>query len=1268
MGDDVESLPDRRATVAEGTGGENVSYGSGRNRILEVLPGSVWSAYLERRDTFEEVSWGGDGGRDQNLGEIGEEESEPGEAGSRTTSARGGNGDHDCAGTACPDQRSNGTVTTDKFGERRPGMGVSPPLSDAGVYFSGARDVGTEVHRSSVGQPYGRTAGSMSEASGGDPVGNLRRGAAGGVRASRDGADDDGSRRSNHGHQATVVKSKGRGGSERPGEAGRETQGAEEITMEKAGYGDRGSTDEREVRSGEGGRQRWGDRREGKGHNAVRDGGAEEVRQRSRKGGAAEEGRGADDLGDGEVAGEWVARRYVTRAVEMAEEAWKELAAAEEQCRVEKERAVAAERAMQRMQLEQQNRRWCVDCGKGLPQQAVGDSKGPGGWRCQWCTRAKEEEESRVEERRQREVERRVRAEVEAEFEEREQALLDLRKERARRVQDEREGEVRERVYRQAREERRKDVVREGEREGRVGQGPDGQWCIPHEGRMGEERVGGARGRVEGRGRGEEARRDGWEDLASPAEEVGGLQTVRHNVTRAGEWGGYESGEESVHSRVSLSRSVESWKGGRVPERREGEGWSVGSMKGKVEGGGRSTRVGSVRRRLDEHDAFERGYREPELGAGRGGQQPLARPTAQEMEMAREAGVRIVEWAFAPDETGDGGRRRRQYEVVMEEVVRRNVILGEYHTTAWGEGSDERYAVVDGKGRLRDGRGAVGWHKWMNHSCRPNARLVTGVPGVKGIAIITLCLIEAGESVTFDYDWTVEEGQEHTRTRCLCGEEGCRGWVERVARGKGRVDEDAVRQGLPEGVRRRMRGSRRGLRLRRSAPSSSDESDDDDERSRGVESEVCEWCQEEGHRGKTCPRKVGGFRDRGWKDGEGSVRDEGYRAARTGAVVEEESLVREEDDNPLAGLAPTGFKRSDVPTWKLHNGKPTEPQMYVQEFEECAMMMGWTEEFMVHAVVLGMTWYTAKRWHRKWMGENQGKKKKWSQWKVAFLDRFLPEKTSDRQKRLLTAWMECKQKNSEDVEDYFLRYEEVAERFTAEHPDGARDWARRCAEQFVAGLSGVVRAGVVGRQHTDLAEAYSHAKDVYNALNPMPKERAARVAAVKKEQVELEEVVEQDPVHERAGGHQVQEEGVWRNLHGVRMCRTCKVEGHDEGNCAYRPAARVAPDVGCCWSCGEEDHTAAQCNRRMATRCLHCNVWGHGTWVCRDRLNGLPPGTIAREMAMGGGRSSGERRPGPVPGAGRGSGGNAVVSPAPKAQGGVGRSGDARVGGPARGR
>ena len=54
----------------------------------------------------------------------------------------------------------------------------------------------------------------------------------------------------------------------------------------------------------------------------------------------------------------------------------------------------------------------------------------------------------------------------------------------------------------------------------------------------------------------------------------------------------------------------------------------------------------------------------------------LAYPTEREEEMAREAGVRIMKWAYAPPVEGDRGRRRKQHEVVMDTVVRRNVILG----------------------------------------------------------------------------------------------------------------------------------------------------------------------------------------------------------------------------------------------------------------------------------------------------------------------------------------------------------------------------------------------------------------------------------------------------------------------------------------------------------------------------------------------------------------------------------------------------------------
>jgi SET domain-containing protein len=61
--------------------------------------------------------------------------------------------------------------------------------------------------------------------------------------------------------------------------------------------------------------------------------------------------------------------------------------------------------------------------------------------------------------------------------------------------------------------------------------------------------------------------------------------------------------------------------------------------------------------------------------------------------------------------------------------------------------------------------------RYLNHSCRPNceARFADG-----GIWIVSLRNIRAGEEITFNYGYDLEEYREH---RCHCGARECVGYI-----------------------------------------------------------------------------------------------------------------------------------------------------------------------------------------------------------------------------------------------------------------------------------------------------------------------------------------------------------------------------------------------------------------------------------------------------------------------------------------------------------
>ena len=90
-----------------------------------------------------------------------------------------------------------------------------------------------------------------------------------------------------------------------------------------------------------------------------------------------------------------------------------------------------------------------------------------------------------------------------------------------------------------------------------------------------------------------------------------------------------------------------------------------------------------------------------------------------------------------------------------------------------------------------DGEFASGPTRFINHSCNPNLRIFGQVEDhadkpIHGLAFFALEDIEAGTELTFDYrDGSEEETDDSIRdpekrkkmTKCLCGEEECRGYL-----------------------------------------------------------------------------------------------------------------------------------------------------------------------------------------------------------------------------------------------------------------------------------------------------------------------------------------------------------------------------------------------------------------------------------------------------------------------------------------------------------
>lgn len=106
---------------------------------------------------------------------------------------------------------------------------------------------------------------------------------------------------------------------------------------------------------------------------------------------------------------------------------------------------------------------------------------------------------------------------------------------------------------------------------------------------------------------------------------------------------------------------------------------------------------------------------------------------------------------------------------------------GEYHTFLFQIDDD---VVIDA------GRGG-NLARWINHSCAPNCDAV--VEGDR-IFIESVREIEAGEELTYDYMFVLEERHTPARKRrypCHCGVPDCRGTMLARKRGSGRPQANA---------------------------------------------------------------------------------------------------------------------------------------------------------------------------------------------------------------------------------------------------------------------------------------------------------------------------------------------------------------------------------------------------------------------------------------------------------------------------------------------
>ena len=367
---------------------------------------------------------------------------------------------------------------------------------------------------------------------------------------------------------------------------------------------------------------------------------------------------------------------------------------------------------------------------------------------------------------------------------------------------------------------------------------------------------------------------------------------------------------------------------------------------------------------MDEKAAFEAALnwdRDHSTELGGIGLDGLAKPSKDEVQEARLVGLRIEPW----------GKDGVQNQVTAAKDISTGRILGKYISRPFRKGDDIRYSVALADGTIGDGRDSVGFHKFINHSCDPNCELAQHLPGLSGITIVAMAPIKEGEALTFDYGWEVPVGQP--RTKCKCGSTICRGFMEyqRVSRETTvsvesmelptrRLTEEAVLREQAKKTRVAARDLSGAMRNVGPTPQ------------RGVQ-----FSEEEKEEvPMTTP-----------KSGEANA----WGTPRTPA------FARVVESPERGGRAPQ-IRRSDVPKWKGGTITGKDARVWLRDFEEHAELTGWTEEYSLRAVAIGLEFPRAKTWHLSYMARVTAgtAAASWESWKQAFLKAFLDDTVSER--------------------------------------------------------------------------------------------------------------------------------------------------------------------------------------------------------------------------------------------------------------------------------
>jgi SET domain-containing protein len=133
----------------------------------------------------------------------------------------------------------------------------------------------------------------------------------------------------------------------------------------------------------------------------------------------------------------------------------------------------------------------------------------------------------------------------------------------------------------------------------------------------------------------------------------------------------------------------------------------------------------------------------------------------------------------------DSGNKKKGFGLFLEEGCRKDDFIIEY-TGKVTKTIGRKYSMkIKPPESIRkektvyiDAKIDGGLAKYINHSCNPNCKPFQWyVEGLPSMCFFAKRDIEKGAELTFDYQWANVMGKKSTK--CLCGEENCRGYIEK---------------------------------------------------------------------------------------------------------------------------------------------------------------------------------------------------------------------------------------------------------------------------------------------------------------------------------------------------------------------------------------------------------------------------------------------------------------------------------------------------------